>query len=202
MNGLPPASAHVSGTHALGLLLSAAALEWLGLWLLAFPTHWMSHPGPPNSDVAQFAEAEIFELPPLKSLVSDPKQASPVAAPEKKITLKVNPHPQASSTLPPQENETQSSALFPPTHGPIPVYHPRPVIPDYLKTREWKRAVVVDFFVTARGQVRLALVQSSGEDELDILALHTLQQWQFRPAEQEHNAIDSRVRLRIVFDVR
>jgi TonB family protein len=60
---------------------------------------------------------------------------------------------------------------------------------------------VIEFLITASGGVTPRLLRSSGNDELDAIALTTVKKWQFRPAEQDHKAIDSKIRLRIVFEV-
>jgi TonB family protein len=52
------------------------------------------------------------------------------------------------------------------------------------------------------GVVTPRLLSSSGNEELDVIALNTSRQWQFRPAESDHVAIDSKVRLRILFEVK
>jgi len=76
------------------------------------------------------------------------------------------------------------------------------LIPSYLQDQNFKTSVVIDFFVSALGSVTPKLVGSSGNEELDALALNTAKKWQFRAAEKDHHTIDSKVRLRIIFEVK
>lgn len=76
------------------------------------------------------------------------------------------------------------------------------MIPAYLQNQELKTSVVIDFFINSQGGVTPRLVGSSGNEELDAIAIEAVKKWQFRPAENDHHAIDSKVRLRIVFEVK
>ena len=88
-----------------------------------------------------------------------------------------------------------------PTHGPVALYSPQPVIPAYLRDQNLKTNVVIEFLVTAQGQVTCRLLESSGSDELDALSLETAEKWRFKPAAQDNVPIDSKTRLRITFEV-
>lgn len=99
-----------------------------------------------------------------------------------------------------QTTQSKSDSLGP-THGAVAIFTPTPVIPDYLRDQDLKSSVVVEFFVTAQGAVTPRLLSSSGNDELDAIALAAVKKWQFRPAENEHKPIDAKFRLRIDFDV-
>jgi TonB family protein len=101
-----------------------------------------------------------------------------------------------------EQNQTTSGPPMAPTHGPVALFAPAPVIPPYLQNQDLKATAVIDFFVTAQGGVSPRLVGSTGNEELDAIAINTAKKWQFRPAEQDHKPVDSKVRLRIVFEVK
>ena len=100
------------------------------------------------------------------------------------------------------KNQTAASAPLAPTHGPIAVYSPSPILPDYLKDEAIKTNVVMEFFITATGETTVQLMSSSGNEELDALAIATGEKWRFQPAEENHTPINSKIRLRIVFEVK
>ena len=100
-----------------------------------------------------------------------------------------------------EQNQVDQGPDLGPTHGPVALYAPAPVIPNYLRDQNLKTSVVFEFLITAQNQVTPRLLASSGTEELDAIALNTVKKWQFRPAEKDHLPIDSRVRLRILFEV-
>ena len=95
----------------------------------------------------------------------------------------------------------ESSPDLGPTHGPVAFYTPAPVIPAYLRNQNLKTSVVIEFLITAQGVVAPRLLDSSGNDELDAIALRTAAQWQFKPAAKDNVPVDSKTRLRILFEV-
>jgi len=101
----------------------------------------------------------------------------------------------------PESNQTQAGPVLGPTHGAVALYSPAPVIPPYLRNQELNATVVIEFLISAQGGIVPRLVGSSGNEELDAIALTTVRKWQFRPAEQDRHPIDAKLRLRIVFEV-
>jgi TonB family protein len=177
----------------------AFIVEFSILTVLGWESHWLSHPQP-VSDNSRFIEAEVFETPKLDHLTEEKKVAAPKAA-EPVISKvpgqgKKKDQPQAE-----EQNQTSSGPPVPPTHGPLAFFAPAPVIPEYLRDQDLNVSAVIDFFISAQGGVTPKLVGSTGNEELDALAVATAKRWQFRPAEQDHKAIDSKIRLRIVFTV-
>lgn len=86
--------------------------------------------------------------------------------------------------------------------APLPDSSPLPAIPDDLRSEALDRTCVAEFDVGADGApsgVRIA--QSSGNDELDRLALDAAKKWHFRPATRDGQPIQSTVRLHIEFQV-
>ena len=100
------------------------------------------------------------------------------------------------------ENQTRSEAApVVLTHGPVVSYSPSPQLPSYLKDQNLKTTVLIEFVITALGSARPSLIGSSGNEELDALALTTARSWIFKPAFKDGKPIDGKVRLRINFDV-
>ena len=186
---------------ALALLIEAVIVTAVGIH-----EHWLAHPIHSEIEPSHFIEAQMMTLPPEKHLV----EAKPikVPAPHEAVLSKV---PNQGRKAKPEdqhlarENVTHSSSEgegdIGPTHGPVAMYNPAPVIPPYLRSTDLSRTVVIEFLISALGTVTPRLVASSGSEELDAIAIDTVKKWQFRPAEQGHKAVESKVKLRIVFDV-
>jgi TonB family protein len=164
--------------------------------------HWLAHPGSHKPEEPVFIEADVVQMPEEKTLTEEKKVQVP--APTEAVLSKV-PN-QGRKAKPnenqlPQDNVTQARNALPPNHGPIAVSSPAPKIPAYLQTQDLHASVVIDFYVTAQGTVTPRLVGSSGNEELDAIAISSAKQWRFSPAEKDHKPIDAKVRLRIQFDV-
>jgi TonB family protein len=194
-----PRSAWLFGAATLALALEAVLLIAVG-----WQHHWIAHPQKTGLDAAHYVEAEIFRAPEPAHLVEEKKITVPKTTRE--TTLSKTPAQgkasKSNETSSPEENLTESGPAPLANHGPIAVFTPTPVIPEYLRAQELKASAVIDFFVTAQGGVNPQLVGSTGNEELDALAISTASRWQFRPAEREHKPIDAKVRLRIVFEVK
>lgn len=187
---------------ALASLLEGAALVYVGVSHL-----WLAHPRKPELDASRFVEAEVVQMPKAPAHLTEEKPVR--ARPREPVHHEpvLSKVPQQGRQAKPEErkledkNVTVPGLQYPPNHGPIAVYAPSPVIPSYLQSQDIHASVVIDFYVAASGSVTPRLVNSSGNDELDALALDAARRWQFRPAEKGHQPIDSKVRLRIVFEV-
>ena len=107
------------------------------------------------------------------------------------------PQPPKSS----EQNQVNAGPDLGPTHGPVALYSPAPVIPAYLRGQNLRTSVVIEFLITAQWEATPRLLDSSGSDELDAIALATVRKWQFKPAAQDNLPVDSRTRLRILFEV-
>jgi TonB family protein len=184
--------------------LCAFLIEFLIVTAVGWHEHWLAHPNKKSGiNEKDYIEAEVFKIPQdTPHLVEEKKMRPSHSQPEG--TLSKSPNLGTSASVKPnldEENKTESGPAIAPTHGPILVYSPPPVIPPYLRDREFKTYVVIDFYISAQGTVSPRLVNSSGNEELDAIALRAAHQWQFRPAEDQHKAIDSKVRLRLIFEV-
>ncbi len=164
----------------------------------------------PSSQVKPETQAPLLEVE-LVPETAPPKlhQAAAPAAPplktEATVSTKLSTTKQATQSLErvvdaPNQTTAQSPPP-PPTHGPMVNYAPSPKIPSYLKNAAFKTSVWIEFFVPAQGACRPALIGSSGSEELDAIALKFAQNWVFRPAEKDGKVTDSKVRLRINFEV-
>lgn len=205
MSGVASLNIESSDKHerkTLGVSLMAAFfIEVLFLTAIGWKSHWLAHPVV-SDHTDNYIEAQIFELPPEAQLTE--KKASSAPAKSEATLSKVSgkgreAKPDENKIQ--EENQTQSGQQLAPTHGPIAIFSPAPKIPSYLQTKELHASVIIDFFVSAQGNTSPRLVGSSGNEELDAIALDATKKWQFRPAEKDHQAIDSKVRLRIVFEV-
>ncbi len=188
------------------LIYAAAAacfLEFAFLTAVGWHGHWLAHPQKTTGlDASKFIEAEVFKMPREEVLRSE----KPVSIPARHEAVLSKKAGQGRKAKPSEkklveENQTKAGPPLAPTHGPIAVYAPVPAIPAYLRNENLKTSVVIEFFVTAQGNVIPRLLSSSGNEELDAIAIATVKKWQFRPAEANHKSIDSKVRLRIVFQV-
>jgi TonB family protein len=148
-----------------------------------------------------FTEAEIINVPDEPAHLVAAAASAPAADDE---SLSKNPAKGSTTkTLAtPTTNTVQKGHPLSPTHGPVVIESPSPVIPDYLKSQDINAKVVIQFNVLSSGEVLPKLLVSSGNTELDQIALATAKRWKFYPAEADHKAIDSEVRLRILFQVK
>lgn len=109
----------------------------------------------------------------------------------------------AETTLPP----TPAPAVPAKPHVPVvvdasPTFSPSPVIPDDLRVDALDSTVVVQFMVSSDGSPsEVKVTTSSGNEELDSLALEAAKKWRFKPATRDGQPIESRVILHIEFEV-
>ena len=180
------------------IIAALVELSFISVAGMHFPT-FSSEPPHPS---AEAMEAEVITLPEEQpKLVAQNAEPS---APEETIAKKDAPPTNANpKTLTgPTSNRLEKGKPLSPTHGPILIESPSPVIPEYLKNKDLNSKVVIEFVVQATGQATPHLLVSSGEEELDQIALSTASKWKFYPAESEHVAIDSKIKLRILFEVK
>jgi TonB family protein len=186
-------------------LITSFALEALVLTIAGWNGHWLAHPQKPN-DESGFIEAQIFQVPKESHLVEVAEKAKVVVRHAEPVLSKaVNQGREAKpdeGRLPEQNQTDASGTPSVPTHGPVAIFAPPPKIPNYLQDQDLNTNVVIEFLVSAQGQSTPRLIGSSGNEELDAIAIETAHKWQFRPAEKDHKAVDSKVRLRIVFEVK
>jgi TonB family protein len=181
--------------------VAAVIIEFIILTAFGWQGHWLAHPQKTGLDETKFIEAEIYQIPKEPAHLTEEKKIV-VKAKEVVMSKKLSGSHTQSVTKPPEENQTDSGDNFEANHGPVAIVAPPPVIPSYLQDQDLNSSVVIEFFVNAQGVALPKLIGSSGNEELDAIALTTIKAWQFRPAEQGHKPVDSKVRLRINFQVR
>ena len=181
--------------QAAGLALGLEVLFFLALGISHLP--FLLNP----FDSANYVEAQIVQLPADAHLtgaeaVKDEDEIvfSQKQSHKKKVEKKEPPKT-------PEQNQVDAGPQLGPTHGPVAFYAPAPVIPAYLRDQNLKTSVVIEFLITAQAAVTPRLLESSGNDELDAIALKTASKWQFKPAAQDNIPVDSKTRLRILFEV-
>jgi protein TonB len=156
----------------------------------------LPHPAAPE----QLTDVEVIpeEAPRLKSETTAP------AAPQEE-TLAEKPTQASKNSAPltePAGNQVIKGKPMSATHGPVLIESPAPVIPDYLKNHDLSTKVLIEFNVLPSGASEPRLLVSSGDEELDQVALAAAKKWKFYPAETDHQAVAAKVRLRILFSVK
>ncbi len=159
----------------------------------------LSVPAAPKVSENAWVEAQIYEMPERAHLVESRK--TPVSVTQQEVAI----HPRATQAQAAttsrlsldQENQTEQGPAIPRDHGPIPIFHPKPVLPAYLEYQDTAQSVVVIFEVSADGLVNPRLVISSGHEEIDAVILETLRKWKFQPEVRDGKPVNSRFRTRI-----
>lgn len=190
-------------------LMAKSAAVALGVYLalaLIITRGALHAPTPAVTQEAPVVEAELVEpKEPPKLYEKTAPKAAPVVKTEATISKNLHQgHESADEMKKVMETSNQTVAApppAPPTHGPQLEYSPSPKLPTYLKNQNLKGSVLIEFFVSAKGMVTPNLIGSSGNDELDALALKTARTWIFKPAAKEGQPTDAKVRLRINFEV-
>lgn len=188
--------------------LVAFLIELVALTAIGWHKHWIAHPQKTTTwDESRFIEAQVFEMPHERPHLVETKNQPTIGKARSETVLSKVPHQGKASKPNPQspleeKNITEEGPRIPPTHGPVVVYSPKPVIPNHLLEMDIRGEAVVDFYINAQGVATPRLVSSTGNEELDALTLATVKRWVFRPAEKDHKPVDDKVRLRIVFEVK
>lgn len=196
-----PSLEHESPRITWGAVGVALLLE--AIVLVAVGTHeqWLGH-HEKAADESNFIEAQVF-VPQQTHLVEESKPKAAPARREATISKDPNkgreakPEEKAAS----EQNKTEGGPKLAATHGPVAIFSPAPKIPPSLEEGDLHTSVVIDFFVAADGSAIPRLVGSSGNEELDAIAIAAAKKWRFQAAEQDHHPLDAKVRLRILFEV-
>lgn len=111
----------------------------------------------------------------------------------------------------PRKEPSQPTAPTPAPH--VPVFteaepavpadqQPKPEIPDDLRQDAIDKTFVAEVTVGTDGlPTEIKTAQSTGNDELDRLALDTARRWKFKPGTRDGEPVESTVRLHIEFQV-
>lgn len=124
------------------------------------------------------------------------QQPAPSQKPTEVATAKPSPLPTPLPQTMPQPVFTLAEPALPLSE------EPQPQIPDDLRTEPLDTTCVVEVTVTPDGDVASAnILQSSGHDTLDQLALNAARHWKFRPATRNGTPVASTARLHFHFEV-
>lgn len=139
-----------------------------------------------------------------------PKKATapttPPAQPQPKATQPTPPvttpaQPKAETPAPKPSPPSLKAPVFTQAE-PLPDHSPLPAIPDDMRGDNLDKSCVAEFTVEPDGAPSdVKIVQSSGYDELDRIALNAARQWRFKPATRDGQPVQSQVRLHIEFQV-
>ena len=189
--------------------LIAVCIEAVALFSFGHLVISPSHSQPSSIETTQPIEAELFrprhqEAPHLRSETPTavyPQSSEPTLSKTPDVGKETKPQ---DVPLQPQHNQTLAAVPATPapaTHGPECLSSPAPVIPDYLRNDVLKTSVVIEFLISKEGRVAPTLLSSSDNEELDQIALRTARKWTFKPAEKDGVFVDSKLRLRIEFEI-
>lgn len=130
---------------------------------------------------------------------------SPAAAPAAEPTPAPAPVTQPAPTPAPAP---QPVAPAQPTPPPAPVVvdaqlisNPKPTIPDDLLGSDLDTNFWALFTIRPDGTTEVKIIQSTGNQELDSIALQCARQWKFRPATRDGQPVESYERLQVEFQV-
>ena len=186
-------------SYAVTLVVAVITLKLVSQGRSSLP-HQLPPAAPP------LLEAEILKAPSPPTHLSEAKKTtSRPAAPEKKINTTVSAKsaaaPLNAADLSQQNQTTEAAPNVRATHGPAVLDSTIPKLPSYLRDQNLKTSVLIEFTIQPDGAATPHLIGSSGNEELDALALKAARQWRFSPASENGNHIQSQVRLRINFQV-
>ena len=151
----------------------------------------------------QYIEVQSFETLPQARLETSRKLPAHPKSREVVLNRSHAPRPANPSKVFTQEdqNQVQQGAELASDRSPVAIYAPSPIIPSYLQNQDIHATVVVLFYINSLGEVVPRLTRSSGNTELDFVALDTVKKWKFKPAIRDRQPIDAKVSLKIIFEV-
>jgi len=145
---------------------------------------------------------------PTENSKPETKTEPPKTEPTKNTETKPKEEPKTEPTKPkPEEKLKEEPKAEPAKHSPVlvapePVEQPQPEIPDDLRAEAIDKTTVVMIDVQADGTAgKVAVLTSSGVDELDAIALRAAKRWKFKPATSDGAPVSGRVRLHVHFKV-
>ncbi len=81
------------------------------------------------------------------------------------------------------------------------VTSPSPVIPSDMMEDGYQSSVTARFSIEADGKMKVKLLSSSGNPEIDDLTLDTLKKWKFKAATLDGKPVSSTRRIKVEFEV-
>lgn len=127
--------------------------------------------------------------------------ASAPAAPPATAPAPPPPTPAPAPAPPPQV-----AAAPPPAPAPVPVdpqvvYDPKPTIPSDLLGSDLNTNFWALFTINPDGTTDVKMLQSTGNQELDEIAMQCAKEWKFKPATLDGKPVESYERLDVQFQV-
>ena len=129
---------------------------------------------------------------------------APPAKPSESATAPVQPVVSAAPPTQPVQAvaPTASAAAIPDQDAAvIPSTEVKPVIPDDLRDSDLDTKFYAQFIVHPDGTADVKMTDSTGNNELDQLALQAARQWRFQPSIREGKPVESYLRLEVEFQV-
>lgn len=78
---------------------------------------------------------------------------------------------------------------------------PQPIIPSEMFEEGVKCSCTARFTILDSGKTKVNIVSSSGNHEVDCIALRTLQRWIFKPAMLNGKPVESKRKIKIQFEI-
>jgi protein TonB len=155
--------------------------------------------------ITQGTQTDAGAIPPVKTETAGTKTGTgtgtETTAPAK------GPAEAPPATLPPVVVPPKPVEPVKPKHVPVYAepeqdYSPQPTIPDDLRGEAFDKNFVALFTIGPDGKpIDVKMTQSTGNSELDEIALKTAKQWKFKPATLDGTGVGSKVKLTIEFKV-
>ncbi|HLK58624.1 MAG TPA: energy transducer TonB [Chthonomonadaceae bacterium] len=165
-----------------------------------------------GQDTAEQGNGKQGVLPTVATDTKSPAKentAEPVPDKPKTDVQAVKPAPPIKETTPVVKPMPPVEPPMPPVQPHEPVFteavatsQPQPTLPDDLRTEALDKTFVAEFTVGTDGMpAEIQVAQSTGNKDLDRLALDTAKRWRFKPATRDGQPIESHIRLHIEFQV-
>lgn len=101
-----------------------------------------------------------------------------------------------------QDSKLANSAVIEPIFDAQQLNNPSPIYPEIARARGIEGNVILKVLVSSKGQaLKVEVSKSSGSAILDLSAIETVKLWQFIPAQQNSQNIDSYVLVPISFKI-
>ena len=154
--------------------------------------------------IIQGTNTEVGNIPPVKTDTGGNKGGTGTGTDtETKEKVKTPPPPPP----PPPVVVNKTPEPVKPKHVPVYAepeqdYSPQPTIPDDLRGESFDKNFIALFTIGPDGKpTDVKMTQSTGNTELDEIALKTAKQWRFKPATLDGTGVGSKVKLTIEFKV-
>ncbi len=149
-----------------------------------------------NSRFGGSAIATPFDVSSRKTMKETPREPTETPTPTPRPSAQPTPRPTAQPT---REATPQRPRGM--TRQARATRQVKPEIPENLRDEEFRKSVRARVSVSADGGFEVSLHGSSGNAQMDELALSALRKWRWKPALRDGEAIQSTQSFRIEFEV-